>query len=121
MDCACWRGTQGLALLGRIEGRRALLILDAVAAGGAPGDVHVLNGVEAVRMAARTAPTAHEGGAGQLLAYAELLGDLPGRVTVVGVEPENIHTGLGLSATVEAALPEALERAREALEALAAS
>ncbi|MHC4948648.1 MAG: hydrogenase maturation protease [Planctomycetota bacterium] len=35
-------GTQGLALLGRLAGRRGLLVLDAVALGDAPGTVHVL-------------------------------------------------------------------------------
>ena len=33
-------GTQGLALLGRMAGRRALVILDAVNLGATPGTVH---------------------------------------------------------------------------------
>ena len=35
-------GTQGLALLGQLSGRRAAVFLDAVGVGAAPGMVHVL-------------------------------------------------------------------------------
>jgi hydrogenase maturation protease len=116
-------GTQGLALLGRIEGRRALLILDAVALGAAPGTVHVLDGAQAMRAggppgeSAGTAP-AHEGGASQLLAYSGLLGDLPKRILVVGVEPRRVTTGIGLSPDVERAVPAAAAQARAAIREL---
>ncbi|RMF71933.1 MAG: hydrogenase maturation protease, partial [Acidobacteria bacterium] len=39
-------GTQGMALLGRLEGRAAVLMLDAVARGAPPGSVHLLDGRE---------------------------------------------------------------------------
>ncbi len=105
-------GTQGLALLGVIGGRPALLVLDAVAGGGAPGAVHELTGEQALALRLQPGGTAHEGGAGALLATLLLVGELPPWVRIVGVEPAVVRTGIGLSPAVAAALPAALERAR---------
>lgn len=106
-------GTQGIALLGFLEGRSAAVILDAVALGAPPGTVHVLRGPG---LQAARAASAHESSALEVLALAELLGAAPEQVAVVGIEPEQVRTGIGLSERVEAALPEALARAREVLQ-----
>jgi hydrogenase maturation protease len=100
-------GTKGIELLGAIAGRRRLIILDAVQLGAEPGTVHVLDDDELRRLRARRATTAHEGNALELLAVAELSGDLPERVTVIGIEPGNLRTGLALSPRVAASLPTA--------------
>src|SRR3974390_950465 len=68
-------GTQGLALLGRLAGRRALVILDAFALGKIPGTVTVLEGVDVLRNGGPRSTTAHEGNAGELLAAGQFLGD----------------------------------------------
>jgi Ni,Fe-hydrogenase maturation factor len=52
--------------------------------------------------------TAHEGNAGELLAAAQLLDELPERVFVVGIEPQRVRTELGLSERVASSIPEAL-------------
>lgn len=106
-------GTQGIALLGYFENRASAVILDAVALGAAPGTVHVLRGPD---FQAVHRSTAHEGGALEVLALAKLLGQAPDEVVIVGVEPEEVRTGIGLSDRVEAALPEAVAKAREILE-----
>ena len=108
-------GTQGLTLLGRIEGRQALVVLDAVARGAAPGTIHTMTGDETLRLGTQPGATVHEGGASTLLATAALLGDLPPRVIVVGVEPRDVHTEIGLSPPVAAAVPEAVQKARQAV------
>jgi hydrogenase maturation protease len=56
------------------------------------------------------ARSAHEGNARELLAAAELLGELPDRLFVVGVEPESITTGFGLSSHVQEALSAASDQ-----------
>ncbi len=112
-------GTQGLALLPYLEQRPGLLILDAAALGAAPGTVHVLWNPE--HHAAPRGLGAHEGNAGELLDAAQLVGYLPGRVCLVGVEPADISTGIGLSGTVEGALDGAVEAATAALARLTAS
>jgi len=103
-------GTQGLALLGHLTGRRALIIVDALSTGAPPGTVHRLTLGELRDLAPGRASSAHEGNAGELLAAAQLLDELPDQLFVVGVEPEKINTGLGLSASVQQALPEARDQ-----------
>jgi hydrogenase maturation protease len=105
-------GTQGLALLAYLANRRAVIVLDAVALGAMPGSIHVLQG-DAI--AAHRAESAHGSNALELLATARLLGDLPSWVTIVGIEPASIATGIGLSPAVEAAVPDAAARARAVL------
>jgi hydrogenase maturation protease len=101
-------GTQGLALLGYLSGREALIILDAFASGRTAGTVSVLEGLDVLECGFARSATAHEGNAGELLAAAHLLDELPERVFLVGVEPERVRTELGLSKCVAGALPAAL-------------
>ena len=108
-------GTQGLALLGYVAHRAGVVILDAISLGAPAGTVHVLGEGELERLRVRRGVTAHEGGALEILAMAHLLGQAPGQVRVVGVEPAQVRTGAGLSAEVEAVLPRALAAARQAL------
>lgn len=108
-------GTQGLALLGRIEGRQGLVVLDAVARGADPGTIHVFAGDETLRLGTQTGATVHESGASALLATAALLGILPPRVVVVGVEPREVRTEIGLSSPVAEAVPAAVRRARQTM------
>lgn len=108
-------GTQGMALLGRLENRSAIVILDAVGLGAPAGTLHVLRGAELERLRAHRATTAHEGNALELLQTAQLLGETLGPVTVVGIEPGTVCTGIGLTREVEEALPGALAAARTVL------
>ena len=103
-------GTQGMALLGYLGGREALIILDAFAGGRDAGAVSVLEGEEVLGCGVTRSTTAHEGNAGELLAAARLLDELPERVFLIGVEPERVRTELGLSERVASALPAALVR-----------
>ncbi len=108
-------GTQGLALLGELAGRSALVLLDSAALGAAPGTVHVRRDGEVWNLSHRGG-TAHEGNAGELLTAARLLGELPRRIVMVGIEPLRLETGIGLSDPVRQAIPPALEAARQVVE-----
>jgi hydrogenase maturation protease len=103
-------GTQGLALLGLLSGRRALIIIDALRTGAPPGTIHRLTLPELHEVSPRRASSGHESNAGELLAAAQLLDELPDRLFVVGVEPEQIATGIGLSPSVLEALPAASDQ-----------
>jgi hydrogenase maturation protease len=105
-------GTCGLALLGAVLDRAAVVFLDAVKLGAEPGSVHVLRKGDLLGMSGRES-SAHEGGAKQILAALALLGETPQEVTVVGVEPASVATGIGLSEVVEARLGEAVNRVRQ--------
>ena len=99
-------GTQGLALLGRLSGRKTLVLLDAFSAGKAPGEISVLAKPELLGVGALRSTTAHESNAGEL----------PEQVFLVGVQPERLRTELGLSPSVVAALPAAVACACEIVE-----
>jgi hydrogenase maturation protease len=101
-------GTQGLALLNRLEDRRSVIFLDAVALRADPGTIHLLYGDEITGDSDTSPKTAHGSGAAELLAAAQLLGDLPDRIHVIGVEPEKLETSIGLSDSVQASLPNAV-------------
>jgi hydrogenase maturation protease len=127
-------GTQGIGLIGEIEGRKGVVILDAVGAGTKPGTVHFLRSPRAANGALYEetigggfepfgagrdnfrSTTAHEGNARELIATVALLGCSPEELVIVGVEPHRIATGIGLSPLVEGALGAALERAALAVE-----
>jgi len=106
-------GTQGLALLGYLADREAVLVLDAITRGDPPGRVHVLRGVEDFR--ARRAGSAHESSALELFETARILGNSWRDVVLVGIEPKNLRTGMELSAEVEASISAACGHARAAL------
>ena len=56
------------------------------------------------------ATSGHESNAGELLSAAQLLDELPDRLFIVGVEPERIATGIGLSDSVQQALSSASDQ-----------
>jgi len=114
-------GTQGLALLGKFEGRQAVVFLDAIRLGDQAGAVHVLKDGELLRMGGGRAATAHEGSAPQILAVLELLGQVPGQIVMIGIEPDRIETGMGLSAAVEQALAIAARLACVTIDGLCAA
>jgi len=108
-------GTQGLALIGYLADRKAVLVLDALGLGHPPGTVRVLRGGELEQLRARRASTAHEGNALELFETARMLGYQWAEVAAVGMEPRSIRTGIGLTPEVESALGEALRQARKIL------
>ena len=109
-------GTQGIALLGRLEGRRAVLFLDAISLGAPPGITHRLNGEHLLGELPGMAASAHGGNAGDLVRAASLIGALPKEVAAIGIEPEEVATGLGLSSPAENALPDAVRVASDLLD-----
>jgi hydrogenase maturation protease len=111
-------GTRGLSLLNSMAGRQAVVVLDAVEAGGRPGTVSVLKGSDVVRYAISHPTSTLEGNAGELLATAAFLGDLPEHCYIVSVEPANRSEGPGLSHEVERSLQPALLKAQDVVDEL---
>jgi len=100
-------GTAGMDLLPHLAGRRRLLMIDAIVA--KPDDLDS-NGLrilrdEAIRAALTEKVSLHHLGLADLLAMAELLGDLPAQVTLIGVPPERLELGTDLSERVAGQIP----------------
>lgn len=111
-------GTQGLALLGLLDGRRAVLVLDAIARGAAPGTIHVIDDPTNDRVP--RASTAHESSVSGLLGVAQLLGTVPLTFVIMGIEPQVVRTGIGLSDVVSSALSHAADIACDRLDKIMA-
>jgi len=105
-------GTLGLWLLPLLEWYRNVLLVDAIRAEGQPGTLVRIDGDEVARAAAHRL-SVHQVGVGDLMDAAQLRGTLPPRLTLVGVIPESVELGLGLSPRVARALPSLVERVRE--------
>jgi hydrogenase maturation protease len=95
-------GTAGLSLVPRLRAADRVLILDAISAGRPPGTVMQLDGEELRREGyAKMSP--HQIGLEDILSASRLAVG-PEEVVVLGVEPESLGLGVGLSASVENAL-----------------
>lgn len=108
-------GTAGLALLARVRGVARLLVLDAVETGYPPGTVVRLEGADLAGLPGGEG--VHRLGLPDLLAALELLGEAPGEVVLLGVQPGSLEPGLALTPEVERALPFLTRCAEEQLAA----
>lgn len=109
-------GTLGIALLPQIEGRDRLLVLDAVLVeGAAPGEIITIRGDDMPR-GQRLLISAHQVGIAETLDAAELSGQRPADVAVVGMVPASLDTGHGLSPTVAARLDAMVDAALAVLD-----
>ena len=95
-------GTLGLGLATYLSDTDRLLIVDAVAAGGAPGTVVVLREHD-VPTILRATLSAHEASLCDLLAALTLLGRMPSAFVAIGIVPEELTPSVELSATVRGA------------------
>lgn len=104
-------GTLGIALLPEIEGREALLVLDAVAKAGAqPGEI-VEFAEDDLYRPLKLMYSAHQVGIDETLAAARLMGTAPRRARAVGLVPYSLETGYGLSPQAQDRLDALLARA----------
>lgn len=92
-------GVLGLDLLSRLEDVTALLIIDAVRAGLAPGTPMRLEG-DAIPTVLARKMSMHQAGLQDLLAVSALRGTLPPRRVLYGLEPAVIDWGDELSPTL---------------------
>jgi hydrogenase maturation protease len=104
-------GTQGLYLLPIVTEAEKLLVFDAVKLGHAPGTVVVLRDNE-IDTIFRGSLSLHQTTLHDLLGSARLIGHSPEHVALIGIEAEDTENwGKGLTATVLAAMDEALHQA----------
>ena len=112
-------GTPGLDLASHFVGFDAVILLDTARTDGQPGMLRVFDRDEILAGdAASPRVTDHDLDVRGALQLAELAGGAPRVVRLIGVVPEDLGTGTGLSPAVEAALGPACERARAEIERL---
>jgi hydrogenase maturation protease len=102
-------GTPGLDLTVFLDGLESLLVVDSVHAKAPPGEVRVYDKAALLEKSPVLAMSPHEPGLREALLTMEFTGGGPREVRLVGVVPEQVTTGVALSAAVRGALPRLLE------------
>jgi hydrogenase maturation protease len=80
-------GTQGLNLLGDVQGARRMILFDALDFGRPAGEMLVLRDGEVPRALNAKMMSLHQASVMELLACAGLLGATPEAITVIGFQP----------------------------------
>jgi hydrogenase maturation protease len=104
----CDGGTLGLSLLPYVEDARCVILVDAVAADAPAGTLVRLEGAD-VGPAVATRLSPHQVGVADLLDGARWHDREPERLVLLGVVPESIELGVGLSEPVRRALPQLID------------
>jgi len=108
-------GTQGLYLYPFIASARRVLVFDAIDFRLPAGTIKVLRDGEVPAWSA-TRMSPHQNGFNDVLALAQLRGESPQRVTLVGVQPEELEDlGGSVRASVKARIPAAVDIAAREL------
>ena len=102
-------GTLGLSLLPYLEDAQQAILVDAVRADQPAGSFIRLEG-EAVGPAVEARLSVHQVGVADLLQGAHWRQRYPDRLILLGLVPQTVELGLGLSPAVAAALPSLVER-----------
>lgn len=110
-------GTQGLYLFGAIAAARRVLVLDAIDFGLAPGTLRILRDGEVPAWKPQKI-SPHQTGFNDVLALAQLRGEAPEAITLIGVQPEELSDlGGSLRDSVRTRVAEAVELAASELAA----
>ncbi|MFN2158368.1 MAG: HyaD/HybD family hydrogenase maturation endopeptidase [Anaerolineales bacterium] len=103
-------GTLGLNLLPLVENASHLLILDAVNVGKPPGTVVEL-AKDDIPLFRGIKMSDHQISFQEVLGLAKVRDKFPQYLHLIGAQPANHSIGVGLSPTIEAVIPEIVERA----------
>ena len=103
-------GTQGLYLLPYLAQAEALIVFDAIDYGLRPGTLKVVRDEAVPAFMGAKKMSLHQTGFQDVVATAELLGQRPARMTLIGVQPEELDDyGGGLREVVAAQIGPAIE------------
>jgi hydrogenase maturation protease len=94
---------EGLALIESWRGQDAVILIDAVVTGAAPGAVTVWDGSEAPVAADSCRSSTHAFGVAEAVKLARVLGRLPARLLIYGIEGRRFDLGSAPCAEVAAA------------------
>lgn len=110
-------GTQGIYLVQEVREADLLVVFDAIDYGLAPGTLKLIEGEAVPKYLGVKKVSLHQTGFQEVLALAEMLGDYPQRLLLIGVQPQEIEDyGGSLRPVVKAQIEPALEQAAAYLE-----
>ncbi|MDJ0741146.1 MAG: HyaD/HybD family hydrogenase maturation endopeptidase [Gammaproteobacteria bacterium] len=105
-------GTQGIYLVQHVQAADILVVFDAIDYGLAPGTLKSIEGADVPSFMGAKKMSLHQTGFQEVLAMAELLGDYPQHILLVGVQPEQLEDyGGSLRPSVRAQIDPAIDAA----------
>ena len=107
-------GVLGLNLLPWVEEASHLLVLDAIDAHKLPGTLLELQR-DQIPLFSGIKISDHQVTFQEVLGLARFRGHFPPNLHLIGIQPEDISMGVGLSPLVQAKIPELIERATTVL------
>ncbi|NEV63409.1 HyaD/HybD family hydrogenase maturation endopeptidase [Thiorhodococcus minor] len=106
-------GTQGIYLVDHIRWADVLVVFDAIDYGLAPGTLKLVEGDAVPRFMGAKKMSLHQTGFQEVLAMADLMGDYPDHLLLVGVQPLELEDfGGSLRPEVKAKIVPAIQAAR---------
>jgi len=105
----CDGGVGGIGLLDYFRGASRLLLIDAAEMGLKPGAVMRFTPQEVKDFGRGVKFSTHDVGLAEVLKLARDLGLCPEEVEIIGIQPQEISWGEGLSPAVQASLPRVVE------------
>ncbi len=115
-------GTQGLYLVQFVQEADYLLVFDAIDYGLKPGTLKIVEGDEVPKFTGAKKMSLHQTGFQEVLSAADLLGDYPEKLALIGCQPEDLEDWGGpLTQPVRDQLVHAAEIAASILEQWGAS
>jgi hydrogenase maturation protease len=111
-------GTPGLDLTPYLLDTEAVIFVDTVTSKGRPGEIKTYTRDDILRHPPQTRTGGHDPALKEALLTVDAAGNGPRTVTLVGVVPEWIATGVVLSAALEAAIDRAVMAVIRELETL---
>ena len=105
-------GTQGIFLLPWVRAARRLLILDAIDFGLELGELRVMHQEDVPRFMGAKKVSMHQAGFQEVLMSAQLAGEFPEKIALVGVQPELLDDyGGSLRPCVKGRITDAIDAA----------
>jgi hydrogenase maturation protease len=109
-------GTQGIFLLPWVRSASRLLIFDAIDFGLEPATLKLITGTDVPRYMGAKKVSMHQAGFQEVLSSAQLSGEFPDELALVGVQPELLDDyGGSLTASVKARVEPAMQLGLEVL------
>ena len=115
--CVMDGGTQGIFLLPWVRSARRLLILDAIDFGLTPGTLKLIVGDDVPSYMGVKKVSMHQAGFQEVLSSAQLSGEYPEDIALIGVQPELLNDyGGSLTSTVKRQIDPAIDLALQVLD-----
>lgn len=111
-------GTPGLDFTPYLDGAGAVIVIDTVTGEETPGTLKAYDRDQFLSTPPPDRTSPHQPGLREAMMAAELTDSTPNEILVIGVVPESLDTGTGLSPAVQAAVEPAIETVISTLERL---